>query len=348
MAIRDTPVSSTAPPRQRAPVRTVVPPKSSAAENVQQTVTTTTKAAGALKSAQVADALDALGSKSFAGQIREGLVNKVATKTAAVTGLGAVAANASDNALSALSDTKKVMGAADAVTSSKGIGKVLGMGTQGVGVVASAAALKGAVDKTISGEGGFAEAKTILTTTKDIKMAGTAAAKAIAKYGDDGVKVAKAVVSATKTAGGAAAKVAAKTGAKTAAKSAGRFVPGMNVAIAAVDTGIAATDIKKAIDNPSTKNVTKAVLGSITAVGSIAAASNVPVVSQVGAGVAIVSDVAKAAVDVDWGAVASDAKEVASKTYDKGKAMLSNAASAASNAASNMASSAWENATSWW
>lgn len=341
MAIRNNPVSSTVP--QNAPKRSEAAPKR-AAENVQQTVATTTKAAGALKSAKVADALDAVGAKGFAGQIREGMVNKVATKTAAITGLGSVAANVSDDAISALSDTKNVVGAANSVTSSNGLGKALGVSAKGLGAVASAASLKGAVEKTINGEGGFAEAKTILTTSRDLKVAGTAAAKAVVKYGDDGVKVAKAAVSAAKTIGGTASKVAVSTGAKTAAKSAGRFVPGMNVAIAAVDTGIAATDIKKAVDNPTPKNVTKAVLGSITAAGSIAAASNVPVVSQVGAGVSIVSDVAKAAVDVDWGSVATDAKDVASKTYDKGKEMLGSATSTVSNAAS----SAWETATSWW
>jgi hypothetical protein len=350
MAIRETSVRTPVTPTAgNTRTRSAAPPEGSkAAGNIQQTVTTTTKAANALKDQNVAAALDAIGSKSIAGQIREGVVNRVATKTAAVTGLGSVAANASEGTISALGDTKNVVGAADAVTGSKGLGKALGVGARGLGAVASAASLKGSVEKTINGEGGFAEAKTILTTSKDLKVAGTAAAKTVAKYGDDGVKVAKAVVSATRTAGGAAAKVAAKTGAKTAAKSAGRFVPGMNVAIAAVDTGIAASDIKKAVDNPTTKNVTKAVLGSITAAGSIAAASNVPGVSQVGAGVAIVSDVAKAAVDVDWGAVASDAKEVASKTYDQGKKMLGDAASSARNMASNAASSAWEAATSWW
>lgn len=344
MAISNNPLRPTAPSSPSAPARPQEAPKDTAAANVNQVVTTTTKAAGALKDAKVADALDAIGSKSLAGQIREGVVNKIATKTAAVTGLGSVAANASDDALSALSDTKNVVGAADAVTGTKGIGKALGRGAVGLGAAASAASLKGAVEKTINGEGGFAEAKTILTTSRDLKTAATTAGKAIAKYGDDGVKVAKAVVSAGKSVTGAATKVAAKTGAKTAAKSAGRFVPGMNVAIAAVDTGIAASDIKKAMANPTTKNVAKAALGSLTAAGSIAAASNVPVVSQVGAGVAIVADVAKAAVDVDWGAVKKDATKVASKAYDQGTKMLSNAASSVSSAASN----AWAKATSWW
>lgn len=344
MAIRNNPLRPTVTSTSSAPARSSAPPEHKASENVSKAVTTTTKAAGVFKSSAVAEALDVAGATGMASQIRNGVVNKVATKTAAITGLGSVAANVSGDAVSALGDTKAVVGAADAVTNSKGLGKALGVSAKGVGAVASAVSLKGAVEKIADGEGGFAEAKTVLTATKDLKTAGTAAAKAVVKYGDDGVKVAKAVVSATKTASGAAAKVAVKTGAKVATKGAGRFVPGMNVAIAAVDTGIAATDIKKAYDNPTTKNVTKAVLGSITAAGSIAAATNIPVVSQIGAGVSVVSDVAKAAVDVDWGAVANDASEVASKTYDKGKEMLGSAASAASSAAS----SAWEAATSWW
>lgn len=344
MAIRNNPLRPTVPSTPSAPVQKPKEEQATAETNVKNTVTATTKAASALKDTKVADALDAVGSKGLAGQIREGMVNKIATKTAAVTGLGAVAANVSDDAIDALKDTKAVVGAADAVTKSSGVGKALGVGAKGLGTVASAASLKGAVEKTINGEAGFAEAKTILSTSKDLTTTAVAAGKAIAKYGDDGVKVAKAAVKAGKTVGGAAAKVAVKTGAKTAAKSAGRFVPGMNVAIAAVDTGIAASDIKKAVEDPSAKNVTKAVLGSITAAGSIAAASNVPGVSQVGAGVAVVADVAKAAVDVNWGEVASDAKQVASKAYDKGSEMLSSAASSAKSAMS----SAWESATSWW
>ncbi len=332
MAINNNPLRSTVPSSTSAPAQPKEAPRDAAA-NVNQVVTATTKAASALKDTKVADALDALGSKSLAGQIREGLVNKIATKTAAVTGLGSVAANASTDALSALNDTKTVVGAADAMTGTQGVGKALGRGAAGLGAAASAASLKGAVEKTINGEAGFAEAKTVLTASRDLSTAATAAGKAIAKYGDDGVKVAKAAVNVGKSVAGAATKVAAKTGAKTALKSAGRFMPGMNVAIAAVDTGIAAADIKKAVNNPTPKNIAKAALGSVTAAGSIVAASNIPGASQLGAGVAVVADVAKAAVDVDWGAVKNDATQVASKAYDQGTKMLSNA---------------WSKATSWW
>jgi hypothetical protein len=82
----------------------------------------------------------------------------------------------------------------------------------------------------------------------------------------------------------AAEKAVATTAAKTAAKAAGRFVPGANIAIAAADAANAYATLKD--KNAST---TKKVTSVITAVGSAAAATNIPVVSQVGAAVSTVS-----------------------------------------------------------
>ena len=82
-----------------------------------------------------------------------------------------------------------------------------------------------------------------------------------------------------------ALKAAAKAAAGTAAKAAGRFAPGVNIAIAAVD-GAGAVD--PADPNAST---TKKVTSVITALGSVAAATNIPIVSQVGAAVSTVSSV---------------------------------------------------------
>lgn len=73
-------------------------------------------------------------------------------------------------------------------------------------------------------------------------------------------------------------------GARVAAKAGGRFVPGMNVVIAAADT---ATAVQTWRDPKASMG--KKVTATITAVGSIAAATNIPVVSQVGAGVSAVS-----------------------------------------------------------
>ena len=94
--------------------------------------------------------------------------------------------------------------------------------------------------------------------------------------------------SVLKTAGREAAEAAVKAGVKagagTLAKAGGRFVPGVNIALAALDTANAAAtwaDPKAGLG--------KKIGNSVTALGSIAAATNIPVVSQVGAGVSAVS-----------------------------------------------------------
>lgn len=97
------------------------------------------------------------------------------------------------------------------------------------------------------------------------------AAKALLKEGGE---------AAAKAAGKAVARGALKSG----AKAAGRFVPGLNVAIAGLDTATAAATL--ADPKASTG---KKVTSVITAAGSIVAATNIPVVSQVGAAVSTVS-----------------------------------------------------------
>lgn len=81
-----------------------------------------------------------------------------------------------------------------------------------------------------------------------------------------------------------ASKAVAKSALKSGAKAAGRFVPGVNIAIAGLDTAAAAATL--ADPKASTG---KKVTSCITAVGSIAAATNIPVVSQAGAVVSTVS-----------------------------------------------------------
>lgn len=79
-------------------------------------------------------------------------------------------------------------------------------------------------------------------------------------------------------------RAAAKAGATTLAKAAGRFAPGVNIAIAALDTAnFAAT-----MADPKASTGAKITSG-ITAAGSILAATNIPVVSQIGAGISLVS-----------------------------------------------------------
>lgn len=88
----------------------------------------------------------------------------------------------------------------------------------------------------------------------------------------------------SKAAAKAAAQAGAKAAAGTAAKAAGRFAPGVNIAIAAIDTAQAVATIA----DPKA-SVGKKITAGITAVGSIAAATNIPIVSQAGAVVSTVS-----------------------------------------------------------
>ncbi|WP_225414527.1 hypothetical protein [Stigmatella hybrida] len=90
-------------------------------------------------------------------------------------------------------------------------------------------------------------------------------------------------------AGASAARAAAPhVLAETAGRAASRFVPGLNVAIAAADTAAFGAEVANAVrsGNP---NVGKLATSGITALGSVAAATNIPVVSQVGAAVSTVS-----------------------------------------------------------
>lgn len=86
-------------------------------------------------------------------------------------------------------------------------------------------------------------------------------------------------------------KVGAK-GAGTAARLAGRFAPGLNIAMAGVDTAIAA----RTLSDPKASVASKVTSG-ITAAGSIVAATNIPIVSQVGAAVSAGSSIAGAVVE---------------------------------------------------
>jgi hypothetical protein len=140
-------------------------------------------------------------------------------------------------------------------------------------------------------------------------------------HGDDVVKAAlKAgkVVDVALDAGKGAATVAkgvgvAAKGAGTLAKLAGRFAPGLNVAMAGLDT---ATAIATWV-NPKASIAAKVTSG-ITALGSIAAATNIPIVSQVGAAVSVASTVAGAVID-NFGTIVDGAKKVGSAIADGAK-----------------------------
>jgi hypothetical protein len=84
--------------------------------------------------------------------------------------------------------------------------------------------------------------------------------------------------------GANAARAAVHGGGTAVARAAGRFAPGLNVAIAVADTAAAVSTIADPNASPGKK-----ITAGITAIGSIAAATNIPVVSQVGAAVSTVS-----------------------------------------------------------
>ncbi|WP_395811743.1 hypothetical protein [Archangium minus] len=111
---------------------------------------------------------------------------------------------------------------------------------------------------------------------KSAKVTQSALKHTIKGAGDDAIKSAAQPI----------AKAALKSGATAAAKAGGRFVPGANVAIAAMDGVAMASTL-------ADKNATvgKKVCSVITFAGSVAAATNIPIVSQAGAVVSTVSSV---------------------------------------------------------
>lgn len=147
-------------------------------------------------------------------------------------------------------------------------------------------AVKNAATKGVF-EGGTTKAvsRAISSAAGDAAKAGSTLAKGI--LGSGTRSAAKAALSTVgKEAGEAALKQGAKAAAGTAAKTLGRFAPGVNVAIAAIDVANAGATLMD--KNASTG---KKVTSVITAVGSVAAATNIPIVSQVGAAVSTVSSI---------------------------------------------------------
>lgn len=133
----------------------------------------------------------------------------------------------------------------------------------------------------------------IQDASRQVARGGTSgAAKTAARAGGSlaqgagvGKEAAKQVLRQGGNAAATAARQAVTKGAmKTAAKTAGRFVPGANVAIAGLDTAAAAATL-------ADKNASagKKISSVVTAAGSIAAATNIPIVSQAGAVVSTLS-----------------------------------------------------------
>jgi hypothetical protein len=82
----------------------------------------------------------------------------------------------------------------------------------------------------------------------------------------------------------AALEASSRSAAGPIARAAGRFAPGLNVAIATFDT---ANAVAAWIDPTASSG--RRWTAALTAAGSIAAATNFPIVSQVGAGVSVIS-----------------------------------------------------------
>lgn len=89
----------------------------------------------------------------------------------------------------------------------------------------------------------------------------------------------------------AALRAGSRAGATTIGKAAARFAPGLNVAMAVVDTGVAGRDIYLAVKTPTPRNIGRAIMAGLTAAGSIVSATNIPVVSQIGAAASTVTGV---------------------------------------------------------
>lgn len=138
------------------------------------------------------------------------------------------------------------------------------------------------------------------------KVAGHEAALATTRAAleKSGVKLSEGAARAMEHAGAeAATRTAAEVGAKAAGKALGRFAPGMNIAIAGMD----AVHAYNVIRDPKASAWKKSMAGA-TAVFSAAAASNIPVVSQIGAAASIATSLLE---NVKYSTV----KSVASKLW---------------------------------
>lgn len=143
---------------------------------------------------------------------------------------------------------------------------------------ATLSAFTGATPRTISQATRAAADRAIARSGSSVSRATGAASRTLGRQ-----VLSRSVTAASR----AAAPAVARAATSTIARSAGRLVPGVNVAMAALDTAQFVSDMR----NPNASTGTRITSG-ITALGSIAAATNIPVVSQVGAGVAALSSFA--------------------------------------------------------
>ncbi|MCA9488426.1 MAG: hypothetical protein KC621_00840, partial [Myxococcales bacterium] len=198
---------------------------------------------------------------------------------------------------STTADTAEAAGkVADYVTTKKAAAAAFKEAAPGASKGMLNAATKAAADSALGGANADASKKAIGKAMDKItggssvaqemgtrgRSAGRAAERAAAKGARTGAKAAVGTSKIAK-AGAMAGKIAKGSG-SLAGKAGARFVPGLNAAVAALDTKTAYDTL-----NDPKASTTSKVTSVITAAGSIAAATNIPVVSQVGAAISTVS-----------------------------------------------------------
>ncbi|WP_164007812.1 hypothetical protein [Pyxidicoccus trucidator] len=220
-------------------------------------------------------------------------VNTRASRGAGVVGTLASAAQLPGAAYTAFRDTRDFFRNPSGATANKAFGSVAGAASTALNVVKGGLETAGNISNlraaTNAARTAFTQAAPDAARAVANRVATTAAREAVEGGSRQVVRAvaARAAGEGLEAAGrlGAnAARTALHGGGTAVARAAGRFAPGLNVAIAVADTAVAVSTI--ADPNASTG---KKVTAGITALGSIAAATNIPVVSQVGAAVSTVS-----------------------------------------------------------
>lgn len=220
-------------------------------------------------------------------------VNTRGARWAGAAGTAASVAQLPGAAYLAFRDTRDFFRNPSAATANTAAGSVAGAASTGLNVVKGGLETAGNVSNyraaANAARTAFTQAAPDVSRAVTQRVATTAAREALegasrqvvrhvaARAAGEGLEVAGRL-------GANAARAAMHGGGTAVARAAGRFAPGLNVAIAAADTAAAASTL--ADPNASAG---KKVTAGVTALGSVAAATNIPVVSQAGAVVSTVS-----------------------------------------------------------
>jgi hypothetical protein len=220
-------------------------------------------------------------------------VNTRGARWAGAAGTAASVAQLPGAAYLAFRDTRDFFRNPSAATANKAAGSVASAASTGLNVVKGGLELAGNVSNyraaANAARTAFTQAAPDAGRAAASRVARSAAREAVEGASRQVVRnvAARAAGEGLEAAGrlGAnAARAAVHGGGTAVARAAGRFAPGLNVAIAVADTAVAVSTIADPTASPGKK-----ITAGITALGSIAAATNVPVVSQAGAVVSTVS-----------------------------------------------------------